>query len=228
MKGHKKVQFPKRSKRKGHNHNQESSPAKLPPISFAMGWSTTLRFITTSNFTGAVGVTYQNLLDMVIIAGTSTTAYQLFDYVRVKRVTIRGLGGLPANSLYATGVSTVSVEYPGLVIGSGGSGRLASDSSMGQVPAMASLMPDPRSQAALWQPTSGNTCFVVRANDYAGGALIGAIIDVELSFKNNPDVNPATVASAVAGATSGEIYFGGIDGARLAATAARSTADRRI
>ncbi len=191
--------------------------------------SNTLRFITTTNFTGAVGVTYNNLLDAWFIAGTPTTGYQLFDYIKVRRVTVWGIAGNGANSTFANGAATVSVEFPGLVLGSFGGGKTVTDSTLGNArPACVSLRPDPGSQSAQWQASSNNTAFVVRASDYAGAALTGAIIDVECSWRNNPDVNPVTIASAIAGAVSGNLYYGGIDGARLAATQARSMFTPRL
>jgi len=227
----KKVVFEKRSHRKNRNAHERAilNPTKPPTVNYELQSSTTLRFVTTG--TGgntAVGVTYQNLLDAWFIAGTSTTAYQLFDYVKVRRVTVRALAASPQGSVAGAEV-TVSVSYPGLVPGVGGSGKTKSDSALGSaVPALVSLKPDPKSPASMWQPTSADTAFLIRIQDATGAIVIGAMIDVELSYKNSPEVNPAAIASAIAGATPGLFYYGGIDGARLAATWARSVYNPRL
>ncbi len=226
--------------RKGKGHNQDPNgesrrvardmvPQRLPQLQDQIHQSITLRFITTG--TGAatqVNVTFQNLLDSWLIAGTATVGYQLFDFVKVRRVIVRAVSAAPQGSTEGAGC-TVGVEFPGLVAGSNAGGKQASDSTLGTTfPAMVSLSPDKMSAAGFWQPSSGNVAFVVRAVDASSTIVIGAIIDVELSFKNSGDVNPSIIASAIAGATAGSIYFGGIDGARLAATWARSVFIPRI
>lgn len=189
----------------------------------------TLRFTTTgTGGSSFANVTFQNLLDSWLIAGTATVGYQLFDFVKVRRVIVRALPGAPQGSAADAG-ATVGIEFPGLVAGSNAGGKQASDSSLGTAfPAMVSLVPDKFCAAGLWQGSSATTAFVVRAVDATSTVVIGAIIDVELSFKNSGDVNPLVIASAIAGATAGSIYFGGIDGARLAATWARSVFIPRI
>ncbi len=204
-------------------------PQRLPQLQDQIHQSITLRFITTGTGAAtAASITFQNLLDSWLIAGTATVGYQLFDFVKVRRVIVRAVAGAPQGSAEQTGC-TVGIEFPGLVAGSNAGGKQASDSSLGtSFPAMVSLSPDKMSAAGFWQPTSGNVAFVVRAVDANSTVVIGAIIDVELSFKNSGDVNPSIVASAIAGATAGSIYFGGLDGARLAATWARSVFIPRI
>jgi len=195
-------------------------PSELPQINDQLGTGITLRFCTTGiGGSTSASVTFQNLLDAWFIAGTSTTAYQLFDFVRVRRVTVRAVSG--ANSGGST--VTVGIEYPGLVAGGNGGGKQASNSQMGiSKNAYVSLVPDKMSAAAFWQPSSGDVAFVVRSTDENNSICLGTIIDVELSYKNSADVNPAALQSAVAAASSGNLYFGGLDGGRLAATWARS------
>jgi len=202
---------------------QELDAQVLPPVLPQLSQGITMRFRTTSNFTGVLGVTFYNLLDTWIIAGTATNGYQLWDYVKIKRVTVRA--GIQIGGGGATQVPSASceVEFPGLVAGAQGSGLVKSCTSMSPfVPAIASLAPNRKSLAGMWQPSSNDTAFVIRAVDNVGAAIIGAVIDVELSFKNNPLVSPQTIASAISGATAGQIYFGSLDGARLAATAAKT------
>lgn len=202
---------------------QELLAQVLPPILPQLSQGITMRFRTTGSFTGVLGVTFYNLLDTWIIAGTATTGYQLWDYVKVKRVTVRvgsQIGGAGATQ---TPSSTCEVEFPGLVAGAQGSGIVKSCTSLTPfVPAFVTLSPGAKSLAGMWQPSSNDTAFVIRAVDNVGAAILGAIVDVELSFKNNPIVAPQAIASAISGATPGQIYFGNMDGARIAATAART------
>ncbi len=197
------------------------SPERLIALQDQLCTGFTFRWVTTSAFTGVLGCNYNNLLDSWMIAGTATTAYQLFDYIRIKKVTVRAiLANQPGAGVSS---ATVTVEFPGLTIGTGGGGKQRTCTSMGTAhPAFVSLTPDPRSAQALFQAGSNNTAFVVRAIDGLGGALAGAIVELECVLRNSGLVNPAAVTSAVSGAQPGLLYFGGMDGARIAATAARS------
>ncbi len=180
----------------------------------------TLRFVTTGTFSGNFGVTFQNLLDAWFIAGTATTAYELFDFVRVRRVTV--ITSPPATTGSAP-MLTVGVEYFGLNIGNLGSGRQASDTAVGvNGVARVSLAPDSKSQAAQWQSSTTNSAFAVRATDVNQAAVAGTIIEVDVEYKNSADVNPAALGTARSGLTPGHLYFGGLDGLALANTQARS------
>jgi len=228
MKGRKKST--KRSgKQKGdHQENLMVVPAHTIPrtVTDQLCTGFTFRFVTTG-IGGApqTNVTFANLLDAWMIAASSTNAYQLFDFVKVRRVTVRAYSTGAANTMLA---ATVGVEFPGLVIGQAGGGKQGSDSSLGMRPAVVSLAPDRGSQAAQWQASSSNVAFTLRAVDYNSAVIIGALIDVDVSLKNSADVNPAAVGSAPAGMSTGNLYFGGIDGARLAATWARSVFIPRV
>ncbi len=189
-----------------------------PPLQSQLHQSFTHRFITTSNFTGAVSCSFTNLLDAMMIATGPTTAFQLWDYVKIRRVTIRAVG--PASTTVAA-LANIVLEYPGLTLT--GNGRQVEETMMGNTtPSMISLTPGKENAAGFWQASNNAVAFVIRGKDQAGVALKGLVVDVECSFKNSTSVAPVAITSAVAAATSGEIYFGGIDGARLAATAAYS------
>ncbi len=212
----------KTSARMVREERQELDAQVLPPVMPQLSQGITMRFKTTSAFTGVLGVTFYNILDTWIIAGTSTNGYQLWDYVKVRRVTVRASTNIGAGAAQCAS-ATAEVSFPGLVAGAQGSGKVESVTSMSPlVPAIASLAPGPKSLAGVWQPSSNDTAFIVRAVDNFGNALAGAIIDVDLSFKNNPIVAPQAIASAISAATAGDIYFGSLDGARLAATAAKT------
>ncbi len=201
-------------------------PRQLPPVDDQLCVGMRLRFVTTGNFTGVITVTPYNLLDAWFLAGTATTAYQLFDYVRVKRVTVRAMGMAPSAGVAP--MATVGIEFPGLNAGSFGGGSQREDSGLGyDNPAMVTLTPGSKTQAAQFQPASGGAILVVRAVDQAAAPIYNAIIDVDVVYRNSADVNPAAVAVARAGLAPGDLYFGGLDGNPLATTAARSTFQRR-
>ncbi len=206
---------------------RDESPKRLPALVDQLQVGFVFRYITTATFGGAFSVTPGMLLDSWFIAGTATTAYQLFDYVRVKKVVIRAMA---VGQQIASGVPvpfaptcTVGVEYMGLSSGSFGGGRQKSDSAMGyDEPALVSLAPDPKSQAAQFQPSGGSSILTIRAVDQFGNALAGAVIDVHVVLKNSGDINPAAVSNPRTGMTPGNLYFGGLDGNPLATTQARS------
>lgn len=199
---------------------------ELPQIDDQLAVGKTLRFVTTGGAGASASstVTFANLLDAWLVAGTATNGYQLFDFVKVRRVIVRAVPS--ANNQISV---TVGIEYPGLTAGGNASGKQAVATSLGSAkPAIVHLKPGPDAAAGFWQPSSNDVAFVVRATNSDTTICTGAIIDVELSFKNNADVNPAAVSSAIAGATAGNLYYGGIDGGRLGATWARSAFVPRI
>lgn len=229
----KRNNYPRKGKKKMSQKNaiaRDRIPKSLPPVNDQLSVGMKLRFVTTSVFSGTFAVTPYNLLDAWFLAGTATTAYQLFDFVRVKRVTVRAMGiaaggggGLP-QAPYAS----VGIEFFGLSTGLVASGKQAEDSGIGyENPAMVSLCPDPLSQVAQFQAATGSSIFGIRAIDQFGSGIVGAIIDVDVVYRNSADVNPAAVAVARAGLTPGALYFGGLDGNPLATTAARSTFQKR-
>lgn len=206
----------------------------LPQLVDQLQTGMTLRFVTTGNVNSAsVTITFQNLLDSWCVAVSATAARQLFDFIKIKRVTLRAVQNTAASGVGSTGVlgqgCTVGIEFPGLVAGTNAGGKQASDSALGTANvAVVSLRPDRMSAAAQWQASTGNVAFVLRSTDVSGNLVVGSIIDVQCAFKNSADVSPAAVASAVTGATTGGIYFRGIDGSFPSATWARSVFPERI
>jgi hypothetical protein len=210
----------------------ERSPDRLPQLNDQLQTGITLRYITTgTGGSASTTITFTNLLDSWCVASSATAAYQLFDFVKVRRVTIRAVSNpaLAGNIAFLGAAATVGIEFPSLVVGTQAGGVQASQTEMGTAQiACCSLRPGRLTAAGMWQASTSNVAFVLRAVDWNGGVIVGAVIDVELSFKNSADVNPAAVASAPAGATTGNVYFRGIDGAAPAATWARSAFVPRI
>ncbi len=214
----------KNSSKKKQQHfskvDRDLVPDVLPQINDQLAVGKTLRFITTggAGATTSTTVTFANLLDAWFLAGTSTNGYQLFDFVKIRRVIVRAV---PSTNNQVS--VSVGIEFPGLTAGVAASGNQSSATSLGQAkPVIVHLKPGKMSQAGQWQPSSNAVAFVVRATNSDNTICTGAVIDVELSYKNSADINPAAVSSAIAGAVAGNLYYGGIDGGRLGATWARS------
>jgi hypothetical protein len=192
----------------------------------------TLRYTTTGiGSTPVVGVTFANLLDSWMVATGATTGFQLFDFIKIRRVTIRAVSnpGFASAVALAGPAVTVEVSYTGLVAGAQGSGKRVSDTAMGvNAVAMVSLQPGTDTLAGKWQPSSNDIAFVLRAQDFQGNPVVGAVIDVDVSLKNEPDVSPVAVSSPVAAAVAGNLYYRGIDGAAPAGTWAKSAFGPRI
>lgn len=194
-----------------------------PPLTDQLQVGMTLRFLTTGSWTGSLTVSYQNLLDAWLVAGTATTAYQLFDFVKIRKVTVRAMAGPYGAASAIMPTANVGVEFPGLVGGQFGSGKQRIGTGVGiDTPAYVSTGPDPMSQSAQYQPSTANAAFIVRAVDGLRTPVYGAVIDVQVSYKNSGDIAPAAVGTARAGMQPGQIYFGGLDGLAIANTVART------
>lgn len=203
---------------------KDEDPRIPPQLTDQLSVSFVLRFVTTLNWPGSYTVTYANLLDAWFVAATATTAFQLFDFVRIRKVVIRAMGASnPVLAIPLVPSANVGVEFPGLVGGQFGSGKQKTGSGMGyDCPAFVSVKPDPRSQSAQFQPSTANAAVILRAVDGGRTAIEGAVFDIHVTFKNSGDINPAAVTTARAGMTAGLIYFGGLDGLATANTVAKS------
>jgi len=191
----------------------------LPQLTDQLHTSITLRFVSTANFAGVTIITWYNLLDSWFFAGTAALAYQLFDFVRLREVRVMAVGSTGATAVPNV---TVGVEISGLSNGMVGSGVQVTDTALG-VNSMAQVRARPgKSLAGAWQIAQQLTAFTVRASDGAGTAISGAICEVDLDFKNSADVAPANTQNAVAGLVPGNLYYGALDGKRLATTEWRS------
>jgi len=158
--------------------------------------SVTLRFVSNAAVNHAI--TFQNLLDTMIVAATATSAFDVFQAVKVRRVR---MWSMPAIG----GASSVSVEFSGITAGVIGDQQIHTDTSMGVQPAHVDARPNARSLAADFQLSSSAVAFSLRA------PAAGTVIDVELSFRGQFAAAVATQNNA-AGATAGAFYLRGLDG----------------
>jgi hypothetical protein len=174
-----------------------------PPITnIAISHDTKLRFVSTANVT--LAITYQNLLDTILVAVTAVLGYQLFDLVKIRRI--------QAWSQVSSGVNTVSLHFVGRSDGLIGDDKAHSSSSMGIQPAYLNAKPDPKSQAGQFQKASSAVAF----NFYCPA---GTIVDLSLSYRSAMEGNAPTAAQyALIAATIGNVYYRGMDGLQTAST----------
>lgn len=157
----------------------------------------TLRFRATAATT--TNVTFQNLLDTMLVATSATAGTNLFQTVKIRRVRVWGMPAVGASG-------SVAVEFSGTTAGLVGDQAIHTDTSMGVQPAHVDARPSRRSLAADYQVSSANVAFTI-------AVLAGSVVDVELSFRSQfaPNSN-AAAQNALAAATAGIQYLRGLDG----------------
>jgi len=169
---------------------------------YAIRHGTRLRFTCTAG--ASLLVTFQNLLDLILIATTTTQVADIFAQVKIRAVEVWGIAAVGTPS-------TVSVQFPSVVAGFVGDARLHTDTSMGVEPAHVRAVPAKGSQASLFQVSSANTAFVV-------SCPTGAVIDVELTFVQSSEQGAQIAQNVAVGATVGASYWRGLDGKTTALT----------
>jgi len=177
-----------------------SHPPQIP--SYGISRDVRMRFSVTAG--GTTNITFQNLLDVILMATSSTAGYDLFEAVRVNSVELWAISTL------GTPV-TVSLIYDGSTVGAAGDLKTHTDTSMGVEPAHVRARPDPLTQAGQFQASAANVAFTV-------SAPAGAVVDVSLTLRQ-PVLGVAVAAQNVlVGATIGALYYRGLDGKTSALT----------
>jgi len=190
---------PVKGRRRGDNQ-MISHPPQLP--SYGITRDVRMRFAANAAFAGAI--TFQNLLDTVLVETGATTGVDLYQAVRLNSVEVWGIAalGTPATAL---------VIFDGAVVGASGDQKTHTDTSMGVEPAHVKARPDPLTQAGQFQPSANNTAFFLECPS-------GSVVDVSLTFRQ--PVNGAAVAAQnnLVGGTAGVIAYRGLDGKAAAST----------
>jgi hypothetical protein len=163
-----------------------------------------LRFVVTTTASNNAAITWAGILDSILIANTNVAGTELFDHVKIRAVEV---WYVPAIG----GSNQVAVEFSGTTVGLVGDGKVWSDNSMGLEPAHVRAVPQRMSQSAQWQARTTNNAFLLTAP-------IGAVVDLDVSFRTVTSVAPAALQTALVGAVAGEIYYRGMDGLATAAT----------
>jgi len=157
--------------------------------------STILRFQT--NAAVDTFITFQNLLDTLLLAATAVAGFDLFRLVKIRKVEI---WALPV----VGNASSITLQFNGVTAGAVGDQQLHTDTSMGIQPAHVSARPSPRCLAADFQPSSAAAAFSLTAPS-------GSVVDVHLSFRGTFALATAC-QNALVGATVGAVYLRGLDG----------------
>jgi hypothetical protein len=186
-----------------------SHPPQIPNLNVKHG--VRMRFICGSPFAG--NITFQNLLDIWLLAATAIAGYDIFRFVKIRRVHAWA-------AAVVGNATTVTVGFTGLTAGATGDGNIHTDTSMGIQPAYVSAKPNQRTLAADYQPNS-------TANAFELLCPAGAVIDVELSYKQLLGT-AVSAQNALVGATVGAMYVRGLDGLAIAGTKFVPVADATI
>jgi hypothetical protein len=190
-------------KKRSNRPNRVELISHPPPLgNKVLQWNTTMRFLCTgSAFDG--NITFQNLLNTILLAQTAVQGNQIFQAVRVRYVEAW-------HCPVASTVSLIIIEYAGNTAGLVGDQKVHEDSSMGIQPAHVRAKPAARSLAGYFQDQSASVAFRL-------ACPVGTVVDVGLEFVGQYN-GIATVANALVGATVGAIYLRGLDGQPLAST----------
>lgn len=189
----------KQSKRRGQNPRAGGSQLiPHPPQLADMGLKREVRLRFNANAAFSGPISYQNLLDILNVAATATTAFDLFTQVKIKAIEVW------ANAL-ANASATATVIFDGTVAGSVGDQKIHTDSSMGIEPAHVRAVPARLSLAAMYQASTAATAFYLNVPS-------GAVVDVSLSYRNPLIGTTTATQNAPVAATAGVVYVRGLDG----------------
>jgi len=159
------------------------------------------RFV--SNAAVATAITFQNLLDTILMVTSVITAADVFYAVRIRKVE---MWCAPAQGA----PSSVSLQFASAAAGFVGDQKFHTDTAMGVEPAHVTAKPSARSLASEYQISSAAVAFVV-------ACPTGTTIDVHLSYVGNFGESVAAQNAVVAGAT-GQLATRGLDGKTVALT----------
>jgi len=160
------------------------------------------RFV--ANAAVATAITFQNLLDTILMVLTSTTAADVFYAVKIRKVEMWAapVQGSP---------SSLSLQFAGAAAGFVGDQKFHTDTAMGIEPAHVSAKPSGKSLASEYQISSANVAMVIVVPS-------GTVIDVHLSYVGNFGEAIAAQNAVVAG-SPGALSTRGLDGKTVALTA---------
>jgi hypothetical protein len=176
-------------------------PPQLP--SYGITRDVRLRFVSNAAFDASI--TFQNLLDTILLAVSATSGFDRFEGVRVNSVEAWAIAavGTPATAI---------VVFSGVTIGAYGDQKTHTDTSVGVEPAHVKAKPDPLTQAGQFQLASADVAFSL-------DVPTGTVIDVSLSFRQPVAAEAVACQNVLVGATVGAVYYRGLDGKALSLTA---------
>lgn len=159
--------------------------------------STTLRYVTNAAVS-ALAVTFQNLLDTLLVATTAVAGTNLFQTIKIRRVRIWAVPALGA-------AASVTLEFGGTTAGVVGDQAIHTDTSMGIQPAHIDARPNAKALASEYQINSNAIAFILTVPS-------GGVVDIELSYRSQYAISNTAAQNALVGATAGVQYIRGLDG----------------
>lgn len=188
--------------RKGRKPSGVVSLTHPRPIqAYNLHCSKVLRFNANAAFSG--NISYQNLLDTMLVKASATAVYDVFIAVRIRKVEIWATGVLGAAPVTATVI--FSVQSTGYT----GDQKVHTDSSMGLEPAHVVARPSAKSLAALYQASSGTTAFTLVVP-------VSAVVDVHVDFIGDYQNGVAAQNTAASSGGAGDFCTRGLDGLAVA------------
>ncbi len=184
-----------KNKSQGRRNQMKGKSDGPPQLAIALRMGHTFRFSATAAITNRT-LTFTELLDLLCMAVTTTSAYRLLASVKLKRIRIW------AASSSGSAPVTVAFQPSSTVSGSFGSSVTYSDTVLGTARnAFLDVKIKDRDQVGQWHD----------ANSNAGYGVItvpqGAVVDLTMSFtflESSADVS--AVSGSVSGATIGAVY----------------------
>jgi len=205
----KKVEQPRQNAKKTQRRNGGSTGAvflhpKMEP-SYEVTYRKKIRWITLNNLAQA-NYTWSNLIDMIGVAVTATSGYNLFRMVRLHSVEVFDIGATQG------AVSSCAVAFNENDTNQGGSGTFFSDMSFGVVPGHVKAIPPQDSLTSKWHVGFGpNT-----VNAFQLTCSSGSVIDIDVEYKGSTTAQVNGEALALVGAVVGATFWRGLDGLAVA------------
>jgi len=176
-----------------------------PPLSgFELRHSTRIRYTTNAACVNQ-SITFADLGDTIAFAATAIAPFQVFDFVRIRRIELW--------AIMAIGTSTsVEVIFSGTGAGQAGDNITHTDTSMGLEPAHLRVIPAANCLASLFQSTqAASSAFVLNTPT-------GTVIDITLEFRGSTSGTTDACQNASVAAPVGATIWRGLDGLAVAAT----------
>jgi hypothetical protein len=156
---------------------------------------------------GNVVIGSVNLLNLLKVATTASTAEPIFNGIKLHRISI---WGTIASDLVPVSVSVEFSVGSGTSANIGNNPQVVADTSMcATQAAYVTVKPPKASAAGSWQ-TRGNTTAITNGTVFYLNGPVNSIIDIDLSYTlQNREVPPS--ALVVTGATVGQVLCGALD-----------------
>jgi hypothetical protein len=177
-----------------------SHPPQLP--SYGITRDVRLRFAALA--AGVANITFQNLLDTILVATGAAAASDLFEAVRINSVELWAIAALGTPA-------TVILSFDGTTVGAQGDQKTHTDTSMGIEPAHVKARPDSLTQAGQFQASAANVAFIL-------DVPAGTVIDVSVTFRQPVQGTAVSSQNVLVAATTGAVYYRGLDGKTTALT----------